>query len=819
MIEWMSSIVGNALNEETFLYFGLCLLMSIPVFYLVRFLFNKRSGYRSKEFEVLRERYDYLLNGYHDPVLIFDQDSEKILQWNQSLVRRIGYGKKELQQTPVRSILVAGESSESREDLNRLMKGESVDTDLLYVQNQDGNVIRVSASSSLIPVESSDSRVIQVVMRDLSLRNALQDKLSRREKMLAVFGIITRLLNTGEDTPGRFKGLIRIVGEVMESDITSILFIGQDDEMASGYQFDSNLVDEIQNVIVEIPDDSIYRWVSDNKQPLLREELNGVADYSEERELYRKGIRSYLIFPLILRDRVVGTLNIFNKSPGNVQEDDVDILGHIASHLTLGINNIQLQREAEKKAQRLKQILVTSNSFRLQVFLDDLLREIVWSIRFSTGFNFVLLSMLNSETKRVEIKALADNEKGIMKRLIGTTYSWESFRNLMREEKKVSHSYLVEREESVLVKIKELIWGSNEPADRKDGKRKGHALFVPIETRLGKIVGFLLVDDPQETDGQSIETIQTMEIFANEVAVVIDNQRLFEEAKKKSEELEIVNKELQVSKENLENAKKMLETYNKELEKANAELREVDKLKAEFLQNVTHELRTPLAPIMVNSEVLLLKKIGDLTPVQEEIVQSIFQSTKRLNLLIDDLLDLTKMESGKMKYQFTLVNPESLANNSLVEAYPFGQEKNITIEKHLDCGDMQIYGDSSRLIQLMTNLLRNAIKFTPEGGRIDLSMNRKNGDRIELKVVDTGVGIPASKLDKIFDRFYQVDGSATRKYKGAGLGLSIVKKIVEAHQGEIDVMSEEGRGTAVTVLLPARQGKVGEENLVSQSSS
>ncbi len=818
MIEWMSSIVGNLLAEDTFLYFGLCILLSIPLFYLVRFLFYKRIGYRMKEFELLRERYDYLMNGYHDSVLIFDRDSEKVLQWNQSLLRLVGYGKKELHQIPVQSLLVAGDSSEAREDLNRLMQGETVDTDLLYVVDKDGNTIQVSASSSLIPVDSGDNRVVQVILRDLSLRKTLQDKLSRREKMLAAFGTITRLLNAGEDTPSRFKGLIRVVGEVMESDIISIIFIGRDEEMASGYQFDSNLVDEIQHVIVDLPENSIYRWVSHHKKPLLRERLSEAVDYFEDKELYKLGVRSYLILPLILRDKVVGTLNIFNKIPGSVREDDIDILGHIASHLTLGINNIQLQREAERKAQRLKQILVTSNSFRLQVFLDDLLREIVWSIRFSTGFNFVLLSMLNSETKRVEIKAFADNEKEIMKRLIGTTYSWESFRNLMREEKKVSHSYLVEREEPVLVKIKDLIWGNSEPADRKDGKKKGHALFVPIETRLGKIVGFLLVDEPQETEGQSIEAIQTMEIFANEVAVVIDNQRLFEEAKRKSEELEIVNKELQISKANLENAKRMLETSNKELEKANAELREVDKLKAEFLQNVTHELRTPLAPIMVNSEVLLLKKIGDLTPVQEEIVQSIFQSTKRLNLLIDDLLDLTKMESKKMKYQFTLVNPESLVNNSLVETFPFGQEKNITIEKHLDCGDMLIHGDSSRLIQLLTNLLRNAIKFTPEGGKIDLSMTRRDEERLELKVVDTGVGIPASKLEKIFDRFYQVDGSATRKYKGAGLGLSIVKKIVEAHQGEIDVTSDEGVGTTVTVLLPARQGKVGEENLVSQSS-
>jgi PAS domain S-box-containing protein len=763
------------------------------------------------EFEILKEKYSYLLNVCSDAVLIFSRGDGKVIKWNQNLSKITGNSKRDLQQETMQSLMVSSGTQESRDALRRIQAGETVDTDLLYLKKKDGTLIPVVAHSAVIPRTSEDQGMVQIIISDLSLRNSLHDRLSRRNKMLAAIGIITKLLNTGDDTPGKFKGLVRVIGEVMESDITSLLFLDQSGEVDLGFQFDSNNSEQIKRAAMELDDNSIYRWVFSNKKPLLREELIGEEGFSEDVELYSHGVRSYLILPLVLRDKVMGALGVFNRNLGGVQEDDAEILGHIASHLTLGVNNIQLQREAEKKAQRLKQILVTSNSFRLQVFLDDLLREIVWSIRFSTGFNFVLLSMLNNETKRVEIKALADNEKGAMKRLIGTTYSWESFHKLMKDEQKVSHSYLIDREGDVLLKIKELISGNGGAAEKKERKKKGYALFVPIETRLGKIVGFLLVDDSRELDSRSIEAIQTMEIFANEVAVVIDNQRLFEEAKKKSEELEELNKELQVSKVNLEDAKKMLEESNKELEKVNAELREVDKLKAEFLQNVTHELRTPLAPIMVNSEVLLLKKIGDLTPVQEEIVQSIFQSTKRLNSLIDDLLDLTKMESGKLKYQFTLVNPESLVNSSLVETYPFGQEKNITMNKYLDYGDLHIHGDVGRLIQLLTNLLRNAVKFTPEGGRIDLTVRGVDTDKIELMVSDTGVGIPASKLGKIFDRFYQVDGSATRKYKGAGLGLAIVKRIVEAHHGEIHVKSKEGEGTTVSVLLPARRGKIKEE--------
>jgi PAS domain S-box-containing protein len=813
MPEWFGSAVESG---EVYRLPGIILLVCVPIVYLIRRLVRREVGRRTTELDILREKYLSLFNACSEAVLIFSRDDGRVIDGNLSLCRLLECGRRDLHHMNVQSVILPGDSPESRQDLSRLLGGEAVDSDLLRMRTGAGDLVPVSIGSTLIPDGTGRVRLVQTVIRNLSVENSLQSKLSRRQKMLAAFGEITKLLNTGEDARARFNGLVRVIHGVMECDITSIVFFEPGDERATGFQHDAEEGDQIIHVTMDPEGDSIYRTVASTRRPLLVRELTGENGHDEDRRLYDRGIRSYLVLPLLVRDRVMGSLNIFSRNVNAFQDDDVEVLESIASHLTLGVNNIQLQRDAEKRAQRLKQILVTSNSFRLQVFLDDLLKEIVWSIRFSTGFDFVVLNMLNGETKRVEVKALADNEKSAMKRLIGTTYSWESFRTLMKEERKISHSYLVDRSEPVLARIKEFVRGEGETAARREYPGKGEALFVPIETRLGKIVGFLLVDDSRERGGHSIETIQTMEIFANEVAVVIDNQRLFEETKRKGEELEALNRELQVSKASLEKAKQMLEASNKELERANMDLREVDRLKAEFLQNVTHELRTPLAPIMVNSEVLLLKKIGDLTPVQEEIVQSIFQSTKRLNSLIDDLLDLTKMEAGKMKYQFARVNPESLVNNSLVETYPFSQEKRITIHRHIECGDLQIHGDSSRLIQLLTNLLRNAIKFTPEDGRIDLSVRQaESGGRVELKVSDTGIGIPAEKLDKIFDRFYQVDGSATRKYKGAGLGLAIVKKIVEAHRGEIRVESREGVGTTFTILLPALSGETDAERLVT----
>jgi len=792
------------------------LVVLLVAFLCVRFLVRRRIMVKIREIEILQGKHRALFDRSPDPIALFSERNGKIIDGNTSLLEMLACTRRDLQMKTIQSILVPDIPQGPGTVLETLLSEGRIGADGMFLKTDEDARIPVVVTSMRVSSGSGTGDLVQVIMRDMSLVYSLRERLAARDKMLDAFGVINKLLNSGEgvDTPVRFKELVRVIGTVVRSDITTLLFLDRAVEVATGYRFDIENGDQVRSVTLDLDENSVYKWIAFNRKPLMQEDLDENGGFTEDAEMFRQGVRSYLILPLIMRGRVMGALNIFNRKPGMIRKDDVEVLRYFADHLTLGVSNIQLQQEAEKKAQRLKQILVTSNSFRLQVFLGDLLREIVWSIRFSTGFNFVVLGMLNHETQRVEIKALADNEKGAMKRLIGSTYSWESFKGLMKEEQKISHSYLVRRKEPILAKIKELVVSNDDSGRMEEGVRKGYTLFVPIETKLRKVVGFLLVDDSKEMDGRSIETVQTMEIFANEVAVVIDNQRLFEEAKKKSEELQQLNQELQISKTSLEKAKKMLEASNEELERANNELREVDKLKAEFLQNVTHELRTPLAPIMVNSEVLLLKKIGDLTPVQEEIVQSIFQSTKRLNSLIDDLLDLTKMESGKMKYQFTRVNPESLVNNSLVETYPFIQEKGIEINKQIECGSRLIYGDSSRLIQLLTNLLRNAVKFTPEGGRIDLSIRGNGSDKIELMVSDTGIGIPSSKLDRIFDRFYQVDGSATRKYKGAGLGLAIVKKIVEAHKGEIKVESREGAGTKFTVILPAVTGGIGEESLV-----
>ncbi len=229
---------------------------------------------------------------------------------------------------------------------------------------------------------------------------------------------------------------------------------------------------------------------------------------------------------------------------------------------------------------------------------------------------------------------------------------------------------------------------------------------------------------------------------------------------------------------------------------------EVSKLKDEFLSIVGHELRTPLTSMNLYSSLLLDEKMGQLTPQQKEAIAVLKAEIQRLSALINDLLDLSKLESRKVKLRLEAVNLHDLAERSSHRA--LAEQKRIAVKNAVPRG-LTVQADPDKLAQVVVNLVSNAIKFTPEGGTITIS-GRANGKSWELSVADTGPGIPKDKQKRLFDKFYQVDDYLTRERGGVGLGLAIVRSLVELHRGKITVKSEEGRGSAFTVSVPQKRG-------------
>jgi PAS domain S-box-containing protein len=232
--------------------------------------------------------------------------------------------------------------------------------------------------------------------------------------------------------------------------------------------------------------------------------------------------------------------------------------------------------------------------------------------------------------------------------------------------------------------------------------------------------------------------------------------------------------------------------------------RELEKLKTDFVAKVSHEIRTPLIAMEKSLELILTKATGPLSQEQDKFLAITERNLKRLTLLINDLLDLSKLEAGKVVLVREPEEIEKVIDEPIAVFNNWAQTKAIRIEKKVQQGLPQINIDANRIIQVINNLMGNAIKFTPDNGTITVEVLLRGTGEIEISVKDTGVGIPAEELPKVFNKFYQVSANLRTNIRGTGIGLTIAKEIVELHGGRIWVESEVGKGTRFIFTLPLK---------------
>jgi len=288
-------------------------------------------------------------------------------------------------------------------------------------------------------------------------------------------------------------------------------------------------------------------------------------------------------------------------------------------------------------------------------------------------------------------------------------------------------------------------------------------MAVPL-MRDNHLLGGLVVyrKTPGEFDASVIELLKT---FATQSALAIQNARLFREIEEKSRQLETASKH-----------------------------------KSEFLANMSHELRTPLNAIIGFSEVLSERMFGEINDKQAEYLTDILESGRHLLSLINDILDLSKIEAGRMELEPSEFDLPGAIENTLILVRERAQRRGITLGRTVDERLGMIRADERKLKQVLLNLLSNALKFTPEGGQIDVSARMHDGEA-EISVTDTGVGIAPEDQDAVFEEFRQV-GATARKVEGTGLGLAISRKFIELHGGRIWVKSQVGIGSTFAFTLP-----------------
>jgi signal transduction histidine kinase len=266
----------------------------------------------------------------------------------------------------------------------------------------------------------------------------------------------------------------------------------------------------------------------------------------------------------------------------------------------------------------------------------------------------------------------------------------------------------------------------------------------------------------------SAEVIELLRTFATQSALAIQNARLFQEIEDKSRQLEAASRH-----------------------------------KSEFLANMSHELRTPLNAILGFSEVLTERMFGDLNPKQEEYLRDIHTSGQHLLSLINDILDLSKVEAGRLELERGRFHLPTALDNALTLVRERATRHGITLDRVIDERVGDIVADKRKVKQILLNLLSNAVKFTPAEGRIGVTATATD-EATTISVSDTGVGIAPEDQATIFEEFRQVGRDDARKQEGTGLGLTLAKKFVELHGGQIGVRSQVGQGSTFTFTLPVR---------------
>ncbi|PCK71092.1 two-component sensor histidine kinase-like protein [Paenibacillus larvae subsp. larvae B-3650] len=239
-------------------------------------------------------------------------------------------------------------------------------------------------------------------------------------------------------------------------------------------------------------------------------------------------------------------------------------------------------------------------------------------------------------------------------------------------------------------------------------------------------------------------------------------------------------------------------------------VRRLERIRSEFVANVSHELKTPVAAVKGFAETLMAGALED-KEMARSFLQIIYDESDRLNRLIGDILELSKIESKRIPLQFSPVDVESIVENSIQMMKAEAEKKHITLESCVE-NELYIEADEDRLRQILINLLSNGISYTPEGGRVSIGVefvpsldDNPDNERMRIRISDTGIGIPEKDLPRIFERFYRVDKARSRSSGGTGLGLSIVKHLTELHHGTISVESEAGKGTTFNIELPVIQ--------------
>lgn len=351
------------------------------------------------------------------------------------------------------------------------------------------------------------------------------------------------------------------------------------------------------------------------------------------------------------------------------------------------------------------------------------------------------------------------------------------------------------------------IFATTSPALAREALAKGNIKVVVSDYRMPEISGVKFLREVKELYPGVVKILFTgyTDFSAAEEAINVGEVYRFISKPWKTAEL------LSTIRQSIEHYDLVHEAKlrKEELENTNKQLKAMYELQKEFTSTVSHELRTPLASIKTAIDLVVRKMVGEISKEQEEVLGRAKRNVDRLRRLIDDILDLTKMESGKLQMNFIPNNINSVIKDVVESQRDVAASRGLYLNMELDENMMRVPFDSDRITQVMNNLLSNALKFTRQGGVTISTVNRTEDNHILVHVKDTGPGIAETNLRKVFEKFQQIESAEKNEEGGTGLGLAICRQIVGLHGGRIWVDSKLGEGAVFSFILPLRERRAG----------
>jgi signal transduction histidine kinase len=491
--------------------------------------------------------------------------------------------------------------------------------------------------------------------------------------------------------------------------------------------------------------------ILESGQPLITGDLSDNA-LSERGPLVEEGLRSAAFLPLKTPKKSFGIMTVATREAGRFGSKQADLFAAIAHQISIALQNARLFQDTERNLERIgalhEIVLATTSSLNL----ESVLRELLQKIDRFLPYPVVTVQLLNKQTGRLEAAVCRNIERSEWKDEV------DRGRGL----------------ESSAVEIAPGVFHSDQTGPQIISsaflRRHGLVSFVPLplvtKNELLGIITFFKKEEHEFT-GEEVEFLNTL---AGQAAIAICNAQLYERSAEQASELE-----------------------------------KASKLQADFSAMIVHDLRSPLSTIISIAEMMRNGLLGDLNDDQKNWTDRIKNNATGLVELVSDFLDVSKLEGGHVRLSRTVIDVRNLVCDAVENFRPLAKSKKVALTYQAD-GIPPIFADGRRLDQVLTNLLSNALKFTGEGGSIQLRVLPDRGTGVKVEVQDSGIGIPANEIGNLFQKYRQMTSATVSEQKGTGLGLVICKMIVQAHGGNISVESTEGIGTTFTFTLPCAKG-------------